>query len=142
MVDKKCQELRNRLFHVTCAVCMKLALEIHASNNTDMLQIVCICMLLITNFFFAQLPSYCLFVIILSMPISPEIHIIIFCNIWPNQHMCHIPIFSLQLCGTHCKAPLGFKELCNTVSSTAIRVLCKVLGEGSQRYLQKLLDAF
>ena len=48
MVNKKCQLLRNGLFIVTCDLyIMKLAWEIHFSNNTGMSYINCICMLVI-----------------------------------------------------------------------------------------------
>ena len=52
---------------------MKLAWEFHFPDNTGMSQIICTCVLLITTFLYAQLPSdYLLCNIILSMPISPE----------------------------------------------------------------------
>ena len=53
---------------------MKLAWEFHFPNNTDMSQIICICMLLITTFLCSQLPPYCLLcVLVLSMQIPYQI---------------------------------------------------------------------
>ena len=54
----------------------EIGLRIPFLNNTGMVQIIGINMLLITTFVSVQLPSYCLLCALQSsMPISPETHL-------------------------------------------------------------------
>ena len=77
---------------IMCDLHMDLAWEFHFSNNTDMLQMICL--LLITKFLSPQLLSYhLLFAIPLSMPICPQIQYLPLNVIyWPNEYRSHGPL--------------------------------------------------
>ena len=61
---------------IMCDLCMDLVWEFNFPNSRDMLQDICIGMLVITSFLSAQLPFYCLLrAFLFSMPISPDIHL-------------------------------------------------------------------
>ena len=58
-----------------------------------MTQISCICILQITTFFAWLSSCQLLYIIILSVPVSSEMQHCNYCNIGPNQHRSHGPIF-------------------------------------------------
>ena len=70
----------------------EIGMRIPFSNGTDLWQIICICMLLMTSFLTAYcVPSYscqCQYLL--------KCNILKYCNIWSNQRMSHGAIFTFQ----------------------------------------------